>query len=93
MADIGITNRSFFGRAPEMFTYDEPVAELCPKRNPAGNKGTFGKVLLIAGSMNMAVSRDMFLYSKTIRTEKAKSNSGTHTSSSGRTHGGSGGSF
>lgn len=45
------------------------------------------------GSMNIAVSRDLFLYSRITKTERAKSNSGTHTSSSGRTHGGRGGSF
>ncbi|MBE7024422.1 MAG: TPM domain-containing protein [Ruminococcaceae bacterium] len=45
------------------------------------------------GSMNIAVSRDLFLYSNITKTEKPKSSSGTHTSSSGRTHGGRGGSF
>jgi len=45
------------------------------------------------GSMHLSVSRDLFLYSKITKTEKAKSDSGTHTSSSGRTHGGRGGSF
>ncbi len=46
------------------------------------------------GSKNITVSRDIFLYSNIIRTEKPKNNtSSTHTSSSGRTHGGSGGSF
>lgn len=47
------------------------------------------------GSMNIAVFRDLFLYSRIVKTEKPKPNqsSGTHTSSSGRTHGGSGGSF
>ena len=45
------------------------------------------------GSMNITTSRDLFLYSHITKTEKPKSNSGTHTSSSGRTHGGSGGSF
>lgn len=54
VADIGITKRSFFGVEPGMFTYDESVEVLCPKRNPAGNKGTFGKILLVAGSNNMA---------------------------------------
>lgn len=53
-APIGITERSFYGQMPGMFVYDEPLAELLPPRNPAGNKGTFGKVLLIAGSLNMA---------------------------------------
>jgi len=45
------------------------------------------------GSMNITFSRDLFLYSHVTRTEKAKSDSDTHTSSSGRTHGGRGGSF
>ncbi len=31
----------------------ESAKELLPRRNPAGNKGTFGKVLIIAGSRNM----------------------------------------
>lgn len=53
-APIGITERSFYGRMPEMFYYDEPVEKLLPARDPAGNKGTFGKVLLIAGSPYMA---------------------------------------
>lgn len=45
------------------------------------------------GSMKLNVSRDLFLYSRITKTEKPKSNSGTHTSSSGRTHGGRGGNF
>ena len=46
------------------------------------------------GSMNIAVSRDIFLYSHIIKTERPKNNtSGSHTSSSGRRHGGGGGSF
>ena len=45
------------------------------------------------GSKHVTMARDIFLYSHITKTEKAKSNSGTHTSSSGRTHGGSGGSF
>ena len=45
------------------------------------------------GSMNISVSRDLFLYSRITKTEKPKESSGTHTSSSGRTHGGRGGSF
>ena len=45
------------------------------------------------GSMRINTSRDLFLYSRITKTEKPKSNSGTHTSSSGRTHGGRGGSF
>ena len=44
-------------------------------------------------SMNLDFSRDIFLYSTVTKTEKPKSNSGSHTSSSGRSHGGRGGSF
>lgn len=51
---IGITERSFLGRRPEMFFYNETMEELLPKRNKDGNKGTFGKALLIAGSPKMA---------------------------------------
>lgn len=54
IADIGISGRSFFGKEPEMYFYDENVEELLPKRSGAGNKGTFGKVLLAAGSEYMA---------------------------------------
>ncbi|MCI8694432.1 MAG: NAD(P)H-hydrate dehydratase [Lachnospiraceae bacterium] len=54
IADIGISERSFYGRAPEMYAYDGPAAELLPKRSGNGNKGTFGKVLLAAGSDYMA---------------------------------------
>ncbi len=45
------------------------------------------------GSMQLKMSRDIFLYSSITKTEKPKNNSGSHKSSSGRTHGGGGGSF
>lgn len=45
------------------------------------------------GSMNMASSRDIFLYSTVTKHEKEDSNSKTHTSSSGTTHGGRSGNF
>lgn len=54
VADIGISERGFCGREPELFTYDGKVAELLKRRNPYGNKGTFGKVLLIASDVQMA---------------------------------------
>lgn len=54
IADIGITENSFFGQEPEMYCYDEAPVSLMPGRAGNGNKGTFGKVLLAAGSMNMA---------------------------------------
>ncbi len=45
------------------------------------------------GSMKIDVARDMFLYSNITKTRKANSSSGSHISSSGRSHGGRGGSF
>lgn len=45
------------------------------------------------GSMNIDQSKDIFLYSSVSKTEKEKSSSGSHTSSSGETHGGRGGSY
>ena len=54
LKDIGITENSFFGRTPEMYTYTEDPAKLMPDRARDGNKGTFGKILLAAGSVNMA---------------------------------------
>ncbi len=53
-ADIGIGKHSFMGEEPGMFYYNEPVDSLMPKRQKNGNKGTFGKVLVVAGSVNMA---------------------------------------
>lgn len=60
-------------------------------------KNDYAADYMKAGSMNISVSRDMFLYSRITKTPKPKqsssSGSGTHTSSSGRTHGSRGGSF
>ncbi len=47
---IGIPVSLFDGFAFNIFNNEE---EILPKRDPKGNKGTFGKVLLIAGSCNM----------------------------------------
>lgn len=53
--DIGITERSFQGNSPTAFCYEkEDIRNLMPHRAPSGNKGTFGKVLLLAGSMDMS---------------------------------------
>lgn len=53
---IGIAEPAILGKKPFYFSDDiEKMKQfLLPKRNPAGNKGTFGKVLLAAGSVNMA---------------------------------------
>ena len=51
--EIGITKESFFGKEPEMFALTGTVKEYLPPRNPAGHKGTFGKVLLVAGCETM----------------------------------------
>jgi len=52
--EVGINQNSFCGEPPTMFYYDESVQELLPPRAQSGNKGTFGKVLLVVGSSNMA---------------------------------------
>lgn len=44
-------------------------------------------------SLNITVARDIFLYRQVTRTEKPQSTSSSHTSSSGRSHGGGGGKF
>ncbi|MCM1569544.1 MAG: NAD(P)H-hydrate dehydratase [Roseburia sp.] len=53
-ADIGINERAFFGEEPMFYALDEEPAALLPHRRADGNKGTFGKALVIAGSRNMA---------------------------------------
>lgn len=52
--DIGITDEGFEGQAPFVFTYTQEDLAKMPKRSPYSNKGTFGKVLVIAGSANMS---------------------------------------
>ncbi len=54
VADIGIGERSFAGKEPGMYTRRDAPAALWPYRKPDGNKGTFGKLLLVAGSEKMA---------------------------------------
>ena len=54
LADVGISSSSFFEEKPDCFVLEEGLEELLPKRRPDGNKGTFGKALILAGSKNMA---------------------------------------
>lgn len=52
--DIGIPSKAFGGQIPGMFYYEkDELPGRLPARRPDGNKGTFGKVLLIAGSRDM----------------------------------------
>lgn len=55
--NIGLNQYCFFGKKPEMFMYiydDEHNQKIDIGRNPEGNKGSFGKVLLIAGREDMS---------------------------------------
>ena len=54
LAQIGITVESFQGKLPAAFTFRRGAPLPLPERDPNGNKGTFGKVLLAAGSPGMA---------------------------------------
>lgn len=54
VANIGITEKSFAVGVPKMYTLTEELKSLLPKRKADGNKGTFGKILLVAGSKTMA---------------------------------------
>ncbi len=54
IASIGIVGEKTTGLSASYQTMEETdVKELLPVREPAGNKGTFGKVLLMAGSKDM----------------------------------------
>ena len=52
--DVGITEDSFLSKEPGAFYYDEDIRELLPERVLDGNKGTNGKVLIIAGSKDIS---------------------------------------
>lgn len=52
--NIGITDHGFMKKMPKAFTYDAEDLEKLPERANDGNKGTFGKVLVIAGSEGMS---------------------------------------
>ena len=48
--DIGIDRHSFAGEPPGWYCYEKAEELEIPDRRPDGNKGTFGKVLVVAGS-------------------------------------------
>ncbi len=51
---MGIDEHSFLGKIPFWYTYIGREPALLPVRRADGNKGTFGKALIIAGSAKMA---------------------------------------
>ena len=52
--NIGITNASWMENRPEIACLEKKDLSLLSKRPSHSNKGTFGKLLVIAGSINMA---------------------------------------
>lgn len=54
LLDIGITKEGFKGQFPRVQAPDRGIFSLLPTRKAFGNKGTFGKACLMAGSRNMA---------------------------------------
>ena len=51
---MGIDERSFLGEEPVWYTYTGSDSRVLPSRRPDGNKGTFGKALLIVGNEKIA---------------------------------------
>lgn len=54
VVDMGITAESFLERKPKMAALERSDLARLPVRNPHSNKGTYGRLLIIAGSPNMA---------------------------------------
>ncbi len=54
IADMGITKESFLGQQPMLLAYTKEDLCLLPKRKAHSNKGSYGKLLVIAGSCGMA---------------------------------------
>ena len=52
--DMGITEASWLGKKPTMACLEKSDLNCLPKRPAHSNKGTFGKLLVIAGNVNMA---------------------------------------
>ena len=53
VADIGFPVQAFRQNLPRCYTYDREDMMLLPARKKNGNKGTFGKVAVIAGSKDI----------------------------------------
>lgn len=54
IVDMGITKASWLDKKPTMACLEKEDFKLLPKRAAHSNKGTFGKLLVVAGSVNMA---------------------------------------
>lgn len=53
--EIGITADSFLGSLPtRTILHEDDIRSILPEREPGGNKGTFGKILIMAGSPGMS---------------------------------------
>ena len=52
--DIGIDTYGFLGSFPKVKTLEQEDLRMVPRRPKDGNKGTFGKILIMAGSIDMA---------------------------------------
>lgn len=52
--NMGIDERSFLGEEPYWYTYIGRHDSVLPGRRPDGNKGTFGKTLIVAGNDQIA---------------------------------------
>lgn len=55
VSEIGITKESFLEKEPQVLALEKKdIVKLLPERRSDSNKGTYGKVLVIAGSKEMA---------------------------------------
>ena len=52
--DIGITAAGFLGDAPAVYSLTGDACKMLPRRHAYSNKGSYGKVLLIAGQYGMS---------------------------------------
>lgn len=54
IADMGITDESWGQDKPSLYALDDSDWKLFPKRQAHSNKGTYGKLLIVAGNEQMA---------------------------------------